>query len=86
MLLEFIVLNSPHVVAVNCDNQNVIGKKMVHRKNWKIKKLVINKEFTKNTMAKCKSDLKSIELEHKLLLKIKRWNLGGNNNNENWCL
>ena len=39
MLLEFIVLNSPHVVAVNCDNQNVIGKKwyterIEKSKNW----------------------------------------------------
>ena len=39
MLLEFIVLNSPHVVAVNCDNQKKKKKKwyterIEKSKNW----------------------------------------------------
>ena len=31
MLLEFIYLNSPPVVAVNCDNRKAMGKEKLHK-------------------------------------------------------
>ena len=34
MLLEFTDLNSPPVVAVNCDNQKAMGKEKCHRKKF----------------------------------------------------
>ena len=34
MPLEFIYLNSPPVVAVNCDNQKAMGKEKWHKVNF----------------------------------------------------
>ena len=40
MPLEFIYLNSPSVVAVNCDNQKAMGKEKWHKTK--------SEKFTKN--------------------------------------
>ena len=34
MPLEFIDLNSYHVVAVNCDNRKAVGKEKWHKKRF----------------------------------------------------
>ena len=34
MLLQFLYLNSPPVVAVNCDNQKAMGKEKWHKVNF----------------------------------------------------
>ena len=60
MPLEFIDLNSPPVVAVNCDNRKVMGKEKWHRKRCeKSTTKNDNIEFRKKKMTKWKSNLKS---------------------------
>ena len=61
MPLEFIYLNSPPVVAVNCDNQKAMGKEKWHKvkfeKSTKNDSIEFRKQKQKN--AKWKSNFKS---------------------------
>ena len=59
MQLEFINLNSPPVVVVNCDNYKAMGKEKWHRTWLEESTKNDNIEFRKKTMAKWKSNLKS---------------------------
>ena len=61
MPLEFIDLNSPSIVAVNCNNQKTMGKLKLHRTSLKKLTKIDNIEFRKKTLTKWKSDLKSIK-------------------------
>ena len=54
MLLQFLYLNSPPVVAVNCDNQKAMGKEKWHKVNFekstkKIAQSLENKTKQKTT-------------------------------------
>ena len=60
MLLKFIDVNSPPVVAVNCDNRKAVGKEKWHRMRLEKSTKNDNIEFRKKTMTKWKSNLKSI--------------------------
>ena len=61
MPLEFIYLNSPPVVAVNCDNRKAMGKEKWHKvkfeKSTKNDSIEFRKQKQKN--AKWKSNFKS---------------------------
>ena len=59
MQLEFINLNSPPVVVVNCDNYKAMGKEKWHRTWLEESTKNDNIEFRKKTMAKWKSNFKS---------------------------
>ena len=60
MLLEFIYLNSPPVVAVNCDNRKAMGKEKWHKTKFEKSTKNNSIEFRKKIMAKWKSNFKSI--------------------------
>ena len=52
MPLEVIDLNSPPVVAVNCDNQKAMGKEKWHRTRLEKETKNGNIEFKKKTVTK----------------------------------
>ena len=56
MPLKFIDLNSPPVVAVNCDNRKAMGKEKWRRKRLEKSTKNDNIEFRKRTLAKWKSN------------------------------
>ena len=58
MLLEFIDLYSPPVVAINCDNRKAMGKEKWDR--TRLEKKNDNIEIRKKKVTKWKSHLKSI--------------------------
>ena len=60
MPLEFTDLNSPPVISVNCDNRKAMRKKWYRTRLEKLTKND-NIELRKKTMAKWKSNLKSIK-------------------------
>ena len=60
MALEFIYLNSPPVVAVNCDNQKAMGKEKWHKTKFEKSTKNNSIEFRKKIMSKWKSNFKSI--------------------------
>ena len=66
MPLEFIDLNSPPVVAVNCDNRKVIGKEKWHRMRFEKSTKNDKIEFRKQ-----KNDKTEIKFETKKYLKCK---------------
>ena len=59
MPLEFIYLNSPPVVAVNCDNRKAMGKEKWHKTKFEKSTKNDSKNFRKK-MTKWKSNFKSI--------------------------
>ena len=61
MSLEFIDLNSPAVVAVNCDNRKAMRKEKWYRTRFEKSTKNDNIEFRKIKMTKWKSNLKSIK-------------------------
>ena len=61
MPLKFIDLNSPPVVAVNCDNRKAMGKEKWHRTRFEKSTKNDNIEFRKKKMTKWISNLKSIK-------------------------
>ena len=61
MLLEFIDLNSPPVVAVNCDYRKAMGNEKWHKARLEKSPKNDNIEFSKKKMTKWKSNLKSIK-------------------------
>ena len=64
MPLEFIDLNSPPVVAVNCDNRKAMGKEKWHRTRFEKSTKSDNIEFRKKEMTQWKSNLKSIKSQN----------------------
>ena len=58
---EFINLNSPPVVAVNCDNGKAMGKEKKHKTRFEKSTKKDNIEFRKKKMTKWKSNLNSIK-------------------------
>ena len=58
MPLEFIYLSSPPVVAVNCDNQNTMGKEKWHKTKFEKSTKNDSIEFRKKK-TKLKSNFKS---------------------------
>ena len=52
MPLEFISLNSPPVIAVNCYNRKAMGKEKWHRKRLEKSTKNDNTELKKKTMTK----------------------------------
>ena len=66
MLLEFIDVNSPPVVALNCDNRKDMGKEKWHRTRFEIstKNDNMEVEFRKKKMTKWKSNLKSMKSQN----------------------
>ena len=66
MFLEFIDLNSPPVVAVNCYNRKAMGKEQWHRTRLEKSTKNCNIDLMKKTMIKWKSNFKvNMELECK---------------------
>ena len=66
MSLEFIDLNSPLVVAVNCDNRKAMGKEKWHRTRLEKSTKNDNIEFRKKAMTQWKSKFEiNKELEFK---------------------
>ena len=61
MSLEFIDLNSPAVVAVNCDNRKAMRKEKWYGTRFEKSTKNDNIEFRKIKMTKWKSNLKSIK-------------------------
>ena len=61
MPIEFIDLNSPHVVPVNCDNRKAMGKEKRHGTKFEKSTKNDNRQFRKKKMAKWKSNLKSMK-------------------------
>ena len=61
MPLEFIDLNSPPVVAVNCDNRKAMGKGKWHRTRFEKSTKNDNTEFRKEKVTKWESNLKSVK-------------------------
>ena len=61
MPLKFIDLNSPPLVAVNCDNRKAMGKEKWHRTRLAISTKNGNIEFRKEKMTTCELNLKSIK-------------------------
>ena len=61
MPLEFIDLNFPPVVAVNCENRKTVGKEKWHRTRREKSTKNDNIEFRKKIIIKWKSNLKSIK-------------------------
>ena len=59
MPLEFIFLNSPSVVAVNCDNRKAMGKEKCPKTTFEKPTKNDNIEFRKKNMTKWKSNFKS---------------------------
>ena len=59
MPLEFIYLNSPPVVAVNCDNRKAMGKEKWHKAKFENPQKIIAQSLEKNNMKKWKSNFKS---------------------------
>ena len=59
MPLELIYLNSPPVVAVNCDNWKAMGKGKWHKKSLKNPQKIVAQSLEKKK-TKCKSNFKSI--------------------------
>ena len=60
MLLEFINLNSPPAVAVNCDNRKAMRKEKWHGTRLE-RSTKNNNRVRKETMIKWKLNLKSIK-------------------------
>ena len=60
MRLEFIDLNSPPVVAVNCNNRKAMGKEKWHRTKFEKSTKNDNIEFRKKKITKRKSNFKLI--------------------------
>ena len=56
MPLDIINLNSPPVVAVNCDNRKAMGKEQWHRKSLEKSTKNDNIELKKKTVTKWKSN------------------------------
>ena len=73
MPLEFIDLNSPPVVAVNCDIRKVMGKEKWHRTRFEKSTKNDNTEFRKKKMTKRKSNLKSKNIENVSSYYGKNW-------------
>ena len=66
MFLEFIDLNSPPVVAVNCYNRKAMDKEQWHRTRLEKSTKNYNIDLMKKTMIKWKSNFKvNMELECK---------------------
>ena len=61
MWLGFIDLNSPPVVAVNCNNRKAMGKEKWHRTKFEKSTKNDNIEFRKKKITKRKSNFKSIK-------------------------
>ena len=59
MPLEFIYLNSPPVVAVNCDNRKAMGKEKWHKAKFEKSTKNDSIKFRKKNMTKWKSNFKS---------------------------
>ena len=59
MWLEFIDLNSPPVVAVNCNNRKAMGKDKWHKTMFEKSTKNDSIEFRKKNMTKWKSNFKS---------------------------
>ena len=57
MPLEFIYLNSPPVVAVNCDNRKAMGKEKWHKVKFE--------KFTKNDSIKFREQKNKIKTKNK---------------------
>ena len=57
--LEFIYLNSPPVVAVNCNNRKAMGKDKWHKTMFEKSTKNDSIEFRKKNMTKWKSNFKS---------------------------
>ena len=62
--LEFTDLSSPPIVAVNCDNQNVMWKEKGHIMRFEKSTKNDNIEFRKKNLTKWKSNLKSIKSQY----------------------
>ena len=73
MLLEFIDLNSPPVVVVNCDKAKAMGKEKWHRTRLVKSTKNDNIDFRKKTMTKWKSSLKSIKSQNVSSYYDKNW-------------
>ena len=61
MPLEFIDLNSPPDVTINCDKKKATGKEKLHRKRLEKSTKNDHVEFRKKAMAKWKSYLRSMK-------------------------
>ena len=59
MPLEFIYLNSPPVVAVNCDNRKAMGKEKWHKVKFEKSTKNDSIEFRKQTNKKTKKQNKT---------------------------
>ena len=59
MPLQFIYLNSPPVVAVNCDNRKAMGKEKWHKVKFEKSTKNDSIEFRKKKKTKWKSNFKS---------------------------
>ena len=59
MLLKFIYLNFPPVVAVNCDNRKAMGKEKWHKAKFEKSTKNDSIEFREKNMTKWKSNFKS---------------------------
>ena len=60
MPLQFIYLNSPPVVAVNCDNRKGMGKEKWTKQSLKNPQKMVAQSLEKKNMTKWKSNFKSI--------------------------
>ena len=66
MALEFIYLNSPPVVAVNCDNRKAMGKEKWHKVKFE--------KSTKNDSIEFRKQKKTTSKQKKQINKQKRQN------------
>ena len=66
MSLEFIYLNSPLLVAVNCDNRKAMGKEKWHKVKFEKSSKNDSIEFRKQKKTKKKTNKQKDKMEIKL--------------------
>ena len=71
MPLEFIYLNSPPVVAVNCDNRKAMGKEKWHKVKFEKSTKNDSIEFRKQKKNKQKNNNKQTNKQKKDKMEIK---------------